>query len=117
MVANIYNFKNGLEAYNHLLQLLDLKFPEFEVSKISEVDISRSKFGYFDISVLYKNAKFNIGCKRGVLHYECEINNKKIGLHHFDEGMNNVLAFSKENLAFTLSVFKCFVDSQNRYLP
>ncbi|MCA0365325.1 MAG: hypothetical protein LCH67_14885 [Bacteroidetes bacterium] len=73
--------------------------------------MSRSKFGYFDIGILYKNAKLNIKCERGVLHYECKIDKEKIGLHHFDEGMNNVLAFSKENLEYTLSVFKRYVSS------
>lgn len=112
MVNNVYDFKNGLEAQNYLKQLLVLQFPEFKVIKISEVDILTSKFGYFDISLLYKDVHFKIKCERGVLHYNCEIDNQKIGLHHFDQEMNDVLAFSKTNLEYTLSVFKRFVDSQ-----
>lgn len=115
MVRNVYNFKNGIEAYNYLIQLLDYKFPDFEVIKTSEVDILRSKFGYFDVYILYKNAKFIIRCERGVLHYECEFDNQKIGLHHFNQGMNDVLAFSKENLEYTLLVFKRYVDEKSLF--
>ena len=115
MVVNVYNFKNGIEAYNYLIQLLNFKFPDFEVIKTSEVDMLRSKFGYFDVSILYKDAKFIIRCERGELHYECEFDNQKIGLHHFDQEMNDVLAFSKENLEYTLLVFKRYLDEKGLF--
>jgi len=110
MVNNIYNFRNGEEAFSYLINLVDSKFSEFTVTKKTEVDIQKSKFGFFAIWLLYKEIEFKIVCERGELHYELKFDNVEIGLHHFDEEMNEVLAFSKENLDCTLSVFKRFVD-------
>ncbi len=74
--------------------------------------MQKNKFGFFAIWILYKKIEFKICCERGILHYKLEVDNTEIGLHHFDEKMNDVLAFSKENIEYTLNVIKRYINEK-----
>ncbi|WP_367914950.1 hypothetical protein [Leadbetterella sp. DM7] len=88
------------------------KFSEFIVTKKTDIDMQKNKFGFFAIWILYKKIEFKICCERGILHYKLEVDNTEIGLHHFDEKMNDVLAFSKENIEYTLNVIKRYINEK-----
>lgn len=112
MVNNTYNFRDGEEAFSYLINLIAEKFSEFIVTKKTDIDMQKSKFGFFAIWILYKKIEFKICCERGILHYKLEVDNTEIGLHHFDEKMNDVLAFSKENIEYTLNVIKRYINEK-----
>lgn len=113
LINNRIDFQDANEAFQYLKDTLKLDYPSFIITSESFNAVSVSKFGLFEIWLEYNGVQFKIGCERGVLLHQVNKGKEELRLHHFDKGMNDVLAFSRKNIQYTISVFKRFVEEQS----
>jgi len=113
MVNFIADNKSSLEnniALQTIKDFFQMNLVDFQI--ISEIDYGSQYDGF---CIVFGNEKIKATFRSSWqgLDYEILKGDSSIKLSDFDSEFKNILACSKTNLNFTLSVFKQFVDAES----
>lgn len=113
LIDNKYDFENAELAFVFMKENIEICFPDFFIIDSSfslSSNGSYSRFGFFYFVYHRNDIEFKLECERGVLLHEIKINDSVSRLHSYEHRMKDVLACSKKNIVFTLSVLKRWID-------
>jgi len=102
LINNVYDFENSEQGMNFLNKSLGELFPEFKLVKSFHND----NYHGYGVEYEFNSIKIKIGCERSALTHLISISSDQLTLYKFDKNMKKVLAFSRKNILYTLTLLR-----------
>ncbi len=107
-ISNIYDFESPEEGLSFLKKSIEEKFTN--AALITE--FNENSYTGFGVEYQLKNIIMKFSCERNTLGHLIKVNGNAFTLYKYDEQMKDILAFSKKNIVYTLSLlYKILQDN------